>query len=110
MLTKLRIFVIGAVALAGIVSTPARAAPKLKPGDLVHIQGCVTMGVEGMKCPMVKTGGVTFDVSAVGLKVGVFAQGKATVSGKVSVCQQGVLVENFVPEKVDHPLACGAAK
>jgi hypothetical protein len=110
MLAKIGIVFVGAFALISVASAPAAAAPKPKPGDVVHIQGCVRKGVEGAKCMMVQTAGVTYDVSGLGLRIGAFAQGKATVSSNATTCQQGVLLENFKPEKVDHPIACGTAK
>jgi hypothetical protein len=93
-----------AAALAASGQAPERAAPQA--GAAVTLEGCVKPGVEA-RCLVVTSGGWLYDVTGLGLSVGDYLNGSATVSDKVGVCMQGVAVKDYRPDKAGpKPKAC----
>lgn len=92
--------------LAFGVSSVSMAAA-LPPGTKVHFATCTLPGVEH-GCVIATSAAVTFNVTAAkpGIRPFQWFQGTATVVNKVSFCQQGQIVENFVPDKQQALVGC----
>jgi hypothetical protein len=108
-------FAAGTVALlaaatmaSGIATGDESGQPAATPpvGKEVQFEGCVRPGVEA-GCLIVTTNGVAYDVTSgkAILKIDQYAAGTGVVSGGVSICQQGIILDNIKlnakqPEKV----------
>jgi hypothetical protein len=92
--------------LALCVSSASIAAA-LPPGARVHFATCTLPGVEH-GCVIATSGGAQFDVTHAkpGIAPYQWLQGVATATDRVSICQQGQVVANFVPDKRQAPDGC----
>lgn len=93
--------VISTVMICGSGSVIAEPGNADRPRQ-VQIDGCVTPGVE-FRCLVVKSGGGTYDVTALGAKVGDRLLGTATLANRITTCMQGVTVVAFRDAKTPRP-------
>lgn len=82
-------------------------AATVPAGTQIHFATCTLPGVE-KGCVVASSGGNTYNVT--GAKPGIgphqWLQGTGTVVSKMSYCQQGQIIENFVPDQQQHMVGC----
>lgn len=96
----------GALLLTAGLALRASAQGAQPPvGAKVHFATCAFAGVEA-GCVEATSGGATYNVTEAHIGPTHWIQGTGTVSSKMSFCQQGPVIVDFVPDKTQTPQAC----
>lgn len=91
----------------GGLAALAVTGASLPAGTRVHFATCTLPGVEH-GCVVADSGGALYNVT--GARPGIlpfqWLQGTGTIVSKMSFCQQGQIINDFVPDERQAPVAC----